>query len=439
MEFYVNTAVKGKKDGVLKKHVAAIHCSTALTLVQRKISNALLFHAFPSLDKEEEHTITISQICKIIGYNSYNYELIKSSLRALMTTLIEWNIINEEHHSEDWAASTIISSVRLSDSQCTYSYSPQIKRLLSNPSVYGQINLIIQAQFKSSYGLALYENCVRYKGLSSTKWLEYILFRKLMGVEDAKYKTFRDFKKRVLDRAVLEVNTYSDINVEYELRVEKRKVTSIRFLITQKEKKKKLGNKLTVNLESLAENEKLLIEKLKQDFSLSESQSIELLHRYGDNYICEKIEIIKTSPAFLKGKIDDLRAYFISAIRNNFQPMKKNLSPPKHEFFPEKKNEKEDKEKHQKQKYAQYINENIENYYSSLDRLSQSQLLNNFLESLKSLSGGNFMISTYHKHGLSNLVIKSAFCKFIKNIVHKETLSLMTFEQFGLIEEESLA
>ncbi|MCD8525480.1 MAG: replication initiation protein [Gammaproteobacteria bacterium] len=228
-----------KSETVLKKHVAAIHCSTGLTLIQRKMSNALLFHAFPNLMTEEEHTITISQICKIIGYNSYNYELIKSSLRALMTTLIEWNVTNEDLQSEDWSASTIISGVRLADNHCTYSYSPHIKRLLSNPSIYGQINLIIQAQFKSSYGLALYENCVRYKGLSSTKWMDYLVFRKLMGVEEGKYHIFRDFKKRVLDRAVLEVNTYSDLSVEYELKTEKRNVKLIRFLIQQKEKKEK--------------------------------------------------------------------------------------------------------------------------------------------------------------------------------------------------------
>ena len=430
--------IKGKKSGVLKKHVAAIHCSTAQTLVQRKISNALLFHAFPNLDKEEEHTITISQICKIIGYNSYNYELIKNSLRALMTTLIEWNIINEEHASEDWAASTIISSVRLSDSQCTYSYSPQIKKLLSNPSVYGQINLIIQSQFKSSYGLALYENCVRYRGLSSTKWLDYMLFRKLMGVEDAKYKTFRDFKKRVLDRAVLEVNTYSDISVEYELRLERRKVCSIRFLITQKEKKKKLGNKSSECAEHLEDNEKTLIKKLEDEFSLPEHQCVGLIKKYDSDYLHEKIEVVKTSPAFLKGKIDDLRAYFISAIKNNYQPMKKNINPPRHEFFPEIKNAKEDKEKHEKQKYAAYLNKNIEDYYLSLDELTKENLLNNFIALRKSLPGGDFIVGTFHKHGLENLVIKAAFLNYLKDCLGKEKLNLVTFEEFNLSEDEVL-
>lgn len=439
MEFLVKIDIDEKKGAVLKKHVAAIHCSTALTLIQRKISNALLFHAFPNLEIEEEHSITISQICKIIGYNSYNYELIKNSLRALMTTLIEWNIINENHFSEDWAASTIISSVRLSENTCTYSYSPQIKKLLSNPSIYGQINLIIQAQFKSSYGLALYENCVRYKGLTSTKWLDYNLFRKLMGVEVSKYKTFRDFKKRVLERAVQEVNTYSEINVEYELRLEKRKVISIRFLITQKTKKKKLGSIPEKNSSKLRVKNELLMQKLTEEFFLSEQQSIDLMRKYDDCYLYEKIDMVRDSPAFNKGQINDLSAYFISAIKNNFQRSRNNIKLPKHEFFPDRHAQKEDVEKQKKQNYAEYTNKVTEQYYLSLDSSSQEELLNNFIEARKAMPGGEFLVGTYHKHGLKNLIIKTAFISYLKEFFGEEKLGIISEHNFESINQEEKA
>jgi hypothetical protein len=41
----------------LKKHAAAIHCSNTLSLLQRKISNALLYHAYKELMLKEEHEI----------------------------------------------------------------------------------------------------------------------------------------------------------------------------------------------------------------------------------------------------------------------------------------------------------------------------------------------------------------------------------------------
>ena len=93
---------------------------------------------------------------------------------------------------------------------CYYAYSPRMKQLLHSPSMFGKIDLVIQSRFRSSYGLALYENCIRYRGLPHTKWFDMELFKKLMGVPAGKYDIFRDFKRRVLDKAIEEVNTYSD-------------------------------------------------------------------------------------------------------------------------------------------------------------------------------------------------------------------------------------
>lgn len=419
-----------KNETVLKKHVAAIHCSTGLTLIQRKMSNALLFHAFPNLMTEEEHTITISQICKIIGYNSYNYELIKSSLRALMTTLIEWNVTNEDLQSEDWSASTIISGVRLADNHCTYSYSPHIKRLLSNPSIYGQINLIIQSQFKSSYGLALYENCVRYKGLSSTKWMDYLVFRKLMGVEEGKYHIFRDFKKRVLDRAVLEVNTYSDLSIQYELKTEKRNVKLIRFLIQKKEKKKKLGSKLNYIVPEFTDEEKILFNQLLQEFFLSETQAAELVQRYGYDYINKKIEIVKNSSAYTKNKINDLRAYFITAVRDDFQPNAPKSEILKQDFFPNEKQPVEDSEKQLKQKYGDYINKKIEAYYFALNQEEQERLTHDFINFVKSKLGAEIILNAHQKHGLESFLVKTKFINYIKSTINFKEIKLDSMKEW---------
>ena len=43
---------ESKKE--LKKHAATIHCSNTLSLLQRKISNALLYHAYKELMLKED-------------------------------------------------------------------------------------------------------------------------------------------------------------------------------------------------------------------------------------------------------------------------------------------------------------------------------------------------------------------------------------------------
>lgn len=104
-----------------------------------------------------------------------------------------------------------------------------MKDLMYQPEIYGQINIDLVSKFKSGYGLALYENCIRYKGLMQTPWFPIEIFRKLMGVFDGKYQVFKDFKKRVLDVGVNEVNTVSPIRIVPELERVNQKVTKIRF------------------------------------------------------------------------------------------------------------------------------------------------------------------------------------------------------------------
>src|SRR5476651_2384126 len=86
-----------KKSGAheLKKHVATIHCSNSLSLLQRKITNALLFHAYKELLTKEEHEINVKQLCKLISYHGNNHSVIKDALKGLISTVIEWSVVND--------------------------------------------------------------------------------------------------------------------------------------------------------------------------------------------------------------------------------------------------------------------------------------------------------------------------------------------------------
>lgn len=228
--------LKLKKKDELKKHIGTIHCSNPLSLVQRKISNALLHNAYTDLLKKDEHEIDIRQICELIGYDSNDHKLIKEALKKLLSTVIEWNLLNNnEQDSVTWTASSMLASVSIKGSQCRYTYSKRLKDLLYSPAVYGRISMEIQAKFKSSYALALYENCIRYQNLPYSAWFSVETFRQLMGVRAGKYKVFRDFKKRVIDQAVHEVNLYSNIFIYPELKRISRTVRSIRFKILEKD------------------------------------------------------------------------------------------------------------------------------------------------------------------------------------------------------------
>ena len=199
----------------LKKHAATVHSSGELTLIQRKICNALLYKAFPNLQQMDVHEISIRELIDLIGFSGNNHAVLKKSFKALLGAVFEWNLMGEQGE-EDWTGSALLASARISGSRCFYSYSAHLRELLYMPRVYASIDILTQSRFRSVYGLVLYENCVRYRNIKYTKWLPIDLFRRLMGIQEDKYTVFRDLKRRVIDVAVNEVNTYSDISIEPE-------------------------------------------------------------------------------------------------------------------------------------------------------------------------------------------------------------------------------
>jgi plasmid replication initiation protein len=306
-----------KKHVELKKHVATIHSTNKLSLLQRKISNALLFNAYDELLEKDEHQVHIGELCRIIGYNSNDHKIIKRALVELLSTVLEWNLVDGEkldgNEKGIWNASSIIADASIEGAICIYSYSNKMKKLLYHPELYGRLNMAVQAKFQSSYGLALYENCIRYQNIGQTPWFDLLQFRKLMGIEEGKYKIFRDFKTRVLDKAVEEVNKYSPIQINPQLRKESRQVKAIQFRI-KKSKKLSVAESASVSIKQLN-----LSKTLKEIFGLSKKQISEVLATHEESYIQQKIALIESSSSWQAGKIKNLARFLLSALKDDYQ------------------------------------------------------------------------------------------------------------------------
>ncbi|WP_201627547.1 RepB family plasmid replication initiator protein, partial [Psychrobacter immobilis] len=71
------------------------------------------------------------------------------------------------------------------------------------------------APMKSVYSVRLYELLNQWRQAKKVSF-DLDIFRGQLGVEDNEYKAMSDFKKRVLDLAVKEINEKSDLKVSYE-------------------------------------------------------------------------------------------------------------------------------------------------------------------------------------------------------------------------------
>jgi plasmid replication initiation protein len=305
--------INGRK--IVKKHVAAVHSANNLSLLERKISNVLLYNSYKELKIERYHYITIGTLKKHLNFNSKNTKALKDAMQNLQRTILEHNLLNDKLNSdgleEGLFSIQLLGFFQVLDGGIIkYSYPDELVNILSNPAIYAKINLPVQARFKSAYALALYENCVRFRGLKYTKNFELSVFRKLMGVNDGTYEIFRDFNKRVLIPAVTEINTSSDIRVQPDITRRSRRVVSIKFLLGERPIKQRIGS--TKKPAAELQNQLQLLGVTSKDIEY-------LCQRFNTEQIDRATKYIKTTLAFKKNKISNLAGYIADAINNRYE------------------------------------------------------------------------------------------------------------------------
>ncbi|WP_309935984.1 replication initiation protein [Caballeronia sp. LZ032] len=238
----------------LRKHVGTVHVGGALGLLDRKLVNVLLANAYDNLLKEQVHRIPVALLSEMLGFDSKNTAALKKSLKQIATTPVEFDLLNAVDDSP-WGVTTMLSAADIRDGICTYEYSRALSERLANPDVYLIVNVGMQKRFNGKFGLALWENCLRFKKTGSTGWIPVEVWRKLLNAEAGVYDTFKHFNRDVIGRAVSEVNTVSNILVQPEYQRESRRVAKIRFLVEENPQKSMYDNADSEDVQRLKESE----------------------------------------------------------------------------------------------------------------------------------------------------------------------------------------
>lgn len=90
----------------------------------------------------------------------------------------------------------------------------------------------------SVYSVRLYELVVQWKTAKKTPLFELEILRGQLGLGVNDYKQMNDFKKRVLELAVNEINEKTDLKVSYEQEKKGRKIIGFKFKVLAKDKAK---------------------------------------------------------------------------------------------------------------------------------------------------------------------------------------------------------
>jgi plasmid replication initiation protein len=89
----------------------------------------------------------------------------------------------------------------------------------------------------SGYAVRLYELLIAWRSTGKTPIFEVASFREQLGLGANEYKTMSDFKKRVLDLALAQINAHTDITVTYEQHKRGRVIVGFSFKFKHKKPK----------------------------------------------------------------------------------------------------------------------------------------------------------------------------------------------------------
>jgi hypothetical protein len=218
------------------KHSAIIQIENKITLFQRRGWNILLSHAFHDLKTKRVHKMRFTDFCEMMGYvhTDKKYREIEELLYALTGIGIRWNFLGKDKHEKERGGVRLLAGFKIVDGMCMWDYSEFLIEKLADPRIYARISLSIQNRFKSKHSLALYELFVDYKGVKQTPWIPIEDFRGLMGIDDDEYPRYKDLKYYVINRSLRDICKESDLNVILDTRRNNRKVSELKFHISEK-------------------------------------------------------------------------------------------------------------------------------------------------------------------------------------------------------------
>lgn len=369
---------------MIRKHSAMIQTNVKeLTLTQRKLINYLIMIA-QKTGKKELYKTTISNIKESCNIGKTENIDLKDQLRKLTDIKIEFNYVNKDKN-EVWQIMSLLASAEVIQNTGIVEFEFSVKLLdkVLNPSIYAPLSVSLISCLKSSYSIVLYEFLRDYVGSPSVPKLLVKEFKSLMGIKEFEYSLFKDFKKRVLDIAVKEVNEKTDINCEYQLLKEHGNLYShIQFTVIKKDFQLMLGYEPIIKDE---ENKQVEIKTNHLPKEIADAiyekhrtkSIIELITRYLDKGIEYIVSNIKYS---IKNAKDNFPAYLRQALEKDYaghdREVKSNIEKKQKEITRQK--EEKERKSHQEKVDLEQIIKLMEglpkNRYEELERQAKKAL-----------------------------------------------------------------
>ena len=238
-----NALTDERKIAIRKSNELIRKFTAKMTVSQFRLANYIIGIAYTQSDTLELK-FDVKRYCEVCGidYKSgKNYNQIKADIKKLSDRSLWVEAFGDPNTevlvrliNKSWVYSRSgIVKIRLDEDVKQY-ITALFKQYQEKGKLYTSYAFLYTLPMRSVYSMRLYELLKSWATEQSEyneRW-EYIdVLKELLDVD---YERYQDFRRFVLDKAINEINEYTDLNVSYEPIKEGRNYTRINFYIQRK-------------------------------------------------------------------------------------------------------------------------------------------------------------------------------------------------------------
>ncbi len=407
ISLFENEELKIKKDN------AIIQVSNHLTMQQRKLINVLIYVAKKILKSKPEQTIfniDLATLRRFSWITAGDNQQLKKSLKQLVEYTVEFDL-QKEDSTKHWGIFPFLAQVWIMEVQkwltcvANFAFPPIILEAIKNPSLFAKLDVRIIRRLNSKYSISLYETLKSYYDRVEKYRKEQIrkidinTLRDLLGVPNGAYKKFAMFRINALDKAVEEINKYTDLSVRYDLEKEK-KITAVIFSFSKRKEK--------IDLQS--------IDIQMQQYGLSQEYITKIRKKKNNEYILSVLKYVDIEVK--RKKIQNIGWYTRSALEEGYGQNDYEKRKRKEEEIRKEKEEKEVKfkkiESDRKRRKKEETIQLVEKWLSTKTEKEVVKLQEKYKQSINGLFWGK-LLAIIEKKGFEVNSVRGGFYSFLSS------------------------
>ena len=220
-----------------------INASYSLGLVEQRLVLLAIIEARESsrgIDSETFLEIHAQHYADRFDVNVKNtYAMLSEAAQTLFNRQVTYMMIDEKRNKPEKRVIRWVSGISYVEGAGVLKlrFSPEIVPLITRLEQNFTSYELEQVKSLNVYATRLYELLVCWRSTGKTPIIEIEDFRSKIGVLPTEYKLMSDFKKRVFEPAIQQINKNTDLTVNYDQHKSGRTITGFSFNFKQKKAK----------------------------------------------------------------------------------------------------------------------------------------------------------------------------------------------------------